>query len=297
MNIYEVHKADKVIFNQFSLKDQLIVYYKCPQKDKIIQLYSPYNEFTFGIEGRKTFHQADKSWTLSRDSGFLMKRTAFWEEIPGYDNNWKVMAFYLKDDYLKEIYNEFRPHLPLYEMPVPPNDMIIPMDINDRIRECYMSLIPYFKQPLPLPESIVEMKFKELLYNILVNPANRPILSYINSLVDGYVTPVWEIMERNYMYDLKLPEYAVLSNRSLATFKRDFQEYYGTSPGKWLTRKRLQRAKRFLETSQKSISDITFESGFANVSHFSRVFKDYYGKSPVEYRNTFFKDHKIPSSK
>jgi AraC family transcriptional regulator, exoenzyme S synthesis regulatory protein ExsA len=286
MNIYEFQKANKDTFHQFSVKDVLFVYYNCPQKDKIIQLYSPYNQFTFGLEGRKTFYQADKSWTVSKDSGFLLKRTAFNEEISDYTNDWKLLAFYLKDDYLKELFNEFRPHLPLNDLPDPPNDMIIKMDINDRIRSCYNSLLPYFNQTLPLPESILELKFKELLYNILINPANQRILSYINSLADGYETPLWEIMEKNYMYGLKLSEYAQLANRSLASFKREFQDYYDLSPGKWLTEKRLQRAKRFLKTSRKNISDIAFENGFNNVSHFSRIFKEHFGKSPVAYRNS-----------
>jgi AraC-like DNA-binding protein len=285
MNIYEIQKANKEIFTQFSLKGTLFVYYKCPQREKIVQLYSPYNQFTFCLNGRKTFHQADSSLTISKNSGYLLKRTAYHEELWDF-NEWEPMAFYLKDDYLKEIYNEFRPHLPLNDLPNPPKDMIITMDINDQIRECYTSLIPYFYQKLPLPESILEMKFKELLYNILANPANKLILSYINSLADGYTTPLWEIMEKNYMYDLKIAEYALLTNRSIASFKRDFKTYYGISPGKWLTEKRLQRAKMFLETSHKAIGDIVFESGFKNVSHFSRLFKEHFGNSPTSYRNS-----------
>ncbi len=264
----------------------LFVYYKCPQKEKLIRLYSPYNQFTFAINGKKIFHQADRSWTLSKNSGFLLKRTAFNEEIHEDAVGWELMAFYLKDDYLKAVYDEFRPSLPLTGLPAPPSDMIILMDIDDRIRACYTSLIPYFNQTLPLPETILEIKFKELLYNILVNPANTSILSYINNLVDGYETPVWEIMEKNFMYDLKLSEYALLANRSLASFKRDFYQHYGTSPGKWLREKRLQRARRYLETSQHRVSEIAFENGFSNVSHFSRVFKEYFGKSPADYRNS-----------
>jgi AraC family transcriptional regulator, exoenzyme S synthesis regulatory protein ExsA len=285
MNIYEFQK-DNNLFNQFSLKDILFVYYKCPQREKIVQLYSPFNQFTFAMNGRKTFHQADSSLTVSKNSGYLLKRTAYHEELWDF-NEWKPLAFYIKDDYLKEIYNEFRPHLPLNDLPDPPKDMIVKMEINDRIRNCYTTLIPYFHQPLPLPESILEMKFKELMYNILINPANKPILSYINSLADGYDTPLWEMMEKNYMYDLKLSDYAVLTNRSVASFKRDFKKYYGTSPGKWLTKKRLQRAKLFLETSEKSIGDIAFESGFKNISHFSRIFKENFGQSPATYRSGF----------
>lgn len=285
-NIYELQKANHDIFHQFSMKDVLFVYYKCPQIEKIIQLHSPYNQFTFAINGQKTFHQADDSWTLSKDSGYLLKRCGYNEEIYEDPNGWELMAFYLKDDYLKEVFNELRPHLPLNDLPDPPKDMILMMDIDDRTRNCYTSLIPYFEQKLPIPESIVEIKFKELIYNILINPANKSVLAYINSLGDGYVIPIWEVMEKNYMYDLKLPEFALLANRSLASFKREFQKHYSTSPGKWLTEKRLYRAKRFLETSQKNISEIAFDSGFRNISHFSRIFKKHFGKSPVAYRNS-----------
>jgi AraC-like DNA-binding protein len=91
-------------------------------------------------------------------------------------------------------------------------------------------------------------------------------------------------MEANYMYNLKLSEYAQLANRSLSAFKREFAAFYGTSPGKWLAEKRLARAKSQVETTQKSISEIAFENGYENNSHFSRVFKKRYGKSPFHFR-------------
>lgn len=86
--------------------------------------------------------------------------------------------------------------------------MVLVMDINNRIRNCYLSMIPYFKQAEPIPENILEIKLKELLYNVFINPKNRNIISYINSLADGYKTPIWDIIEANYMYNLKLSEYA-----------------------------------------------------------------------------------------
>src|SRR5690606_35104022 len=130
---------------------------------------------------------------------------------------------------------------------------------NDRIRDCYLSLIPYFNQTAPLPEEILEIKLKELLYNVFINPENRNILSYINSIADGYKTPIWEIMEANYMYNLKLSEYAQLTNRSLSAFKREFIEFYGTTPGKWMAEKRLGRSRTLIEPTSKTISEVAFE--------------------------------------
>ncbi len=284
MNIYEFHKTNPDIFRQFSIKDVLFLYYKCPQKDRILQLHSTYNQFTFSLNGGRIFHQGENLYHVNKDSGFLLRRAGFLQEMSDEFLGWKLLAFYITDDYLKKIFDEFRTGLPLAGLLAPPMEMMIRIHINDRIRNCYESFIPYFDQEAPLPEQILEIKLKELLYNVFINPPNRNVLSYINNLADGHVTPIWEIMEANYMYNLKLPEYAQLANRSLSVFKREFVAFYGISPGKWLAEKRIERAKTQVETTQKPVSEIAFENGFANSAHFSRVFKDRYGISPAHYR-------------
>lgn len=284
MNVYELHKANPDIFKQFSVKDILFLYYHCPQKEKILKLHSPLNQLTFSISGKRIFHQGEHTYTVNKNSGFLLRRAAFLQEMDDEIKGWELMAFYLKDEFLKNIFNEFRPHLPLSNLPPPSNEMVIPLNINDRTRSSYLSLIPYFNQLDSIPEEILIIKLKELLYNVFINPKNRSLLSYVNSLADGFKTPIWEIMEANYMYNLKLSDYAQLAGTSLSSFKREFEEYYGTTPGKWILERRLERAKRLIHTSQKTISEITFECGFKNVSHFSRIFKEKFKLSPTVYR-------------
>jgi len=79
---------------------------------------------------------------------------------------------------------------------------------------------------------------------------------------------------------MEIKDFANIANRSLSTFKRDFKKHYNTSPGKWITNRRLERAKAFLETTDKAISEVAFECGFKNASHFSRVFKKKFNTSP-----------------
>ena len=86
------------------------------------------------------------------------------------------------------------------------------------------------------------------------------------------------------MFNLTVAEFARLAQRSEATFKRDFFAWYQTTPGKWLTQKRLEYAKRLLNTSNRNVNEIAFDSGFENLSHFSRIFKEKYGISPLQYR-------------
>jgi AraC family transcriptional regulator, exoenzyme S synthesis regulatory protein ExsA len=60
-----------------------------------------------------------------------------------------------------------------------------------------------------------------------------------------------EIMEANYTFNLSIAEFARISQRSHASFKRDFISCYKTTPGKWLVQKRLEYAKHLLESSSK----------------------------------------------
>jgi transcriptional regulator GlxA family with amidase domain len=139
------------------------------------------------------------------------------------------------------------------------------------------------QQPAP-SENLLELKFKELLFNIFSNPANKGLVAYANSLCDSHKPSLLEIMEANYTFNLSIAQFARLAQRSLAAFKREFAGYYQTTPGKWLLQKRLEYAEHLLETSNKNINEITDECGFENATHFSRVFKEKFGLSPLLYR-------------
>jgi transcriptional regulator GlxA family with amidase domain len=91
-------------------------------------------------------------------------------------------------------------------------------------------------------------------------------------------------MEENYRYNVGLEDLAKMAFRSLPTFKREFKEIFRTTPGKWLLERRLKNAHLLLQTTLMNVNEIAFESGFENYTHFSRVFKAEFGKSPFHFR-------------
>lgn len=93
-----------------------------------------------------------------------------------------------------------------------------------------------------------------------------------------------DVMERNCIYNMKMEEFARLCGRSLTSFKRDFMITYRTTPGRWLALKRLEYARHLLETTDKNINELTFESGFENPSHFIRTFKQAFRMTPLQYK-------------
>ena len=80
-------------------------------------------------------------------------------------------------------------------------------------------------------------------------------------------------MIENFHYDLKIEDYAKLCGKSLSSFKRDFKEYFNTTPGKWLIDKRLEHSMTLLLGSNMTVSQIGYECGFKNNSHFIQAFK------------------------
>jgi AraC-like DNA-binding protein len=93
-----------------------------------------------------------------------------------------------------------------------------------------------------------------------------------------------QIMEANFCFNLSLGDFAKLCNRSLSTFKRDFQCVYGDPPGRWLTGKRLEYAAVLLRDPELQVTQVALQCGFEDLSHFSRAFKARFGSSPARFR-------------
>ena len=271
------------IVKHLAVKDALFLYYQCPQVDKQMQLFSHYNEIMFTLDGGRVLHQSGKSCHLTKHSCILSRKTAYLQEMPEA-TEWKVLAFYFKDSFFRQVIEEYHQYLPLANLPDTTPDMLLEIHLNETTRAFFFSILPYFKQKLPVPEGLLELKFKELLFNIFLDPANKDVLAYANSIMNISKTPIWEVMEKNYMYNLTVEQFARMANRSLSVFKKEFFQYYQTTPGRWLTQKRLELAMSFLEAGKQNIGEVAFNSGFENLSHFSRVFKEKYGVSPTKMR-------------
>jgi AraC-like DNA-binding protein len=75
---------------------------------------------------------------------------------------------------------------------------------------------------------------------------------------------------------------------SRSAFARDFKTTLGVTPMEFVTRIRLNLARRLLVTSVRPVEAIAAEVGFSSRSHFSRVFRDHYGTDPSTFRRRNF---------
>ena len=73
-----------------------------------------------------------------------------------------------------------------------------------------------------------------------------------------------------------------------SAFARDCNATLGVTPMEFVTRNRLNLARRLLVSTVRPVEAIAAEVGFSSRSHFSRVFRDHYGTDPSTFRRRNF---------
>ncbi|MEV0444259.1 helix-turn-helix domain-containing protein [Streptomyces spectabilis] len=86
---------------------------------------------------------------------------------------------------------------------------------------------------------------------------------------------------------LQLRDLAEQEAMSVRTFTRRFREEVGVSPGQWLTRQRVERARHLLESTSLSVDRIARESGFGTAQSMRQHLQSVLGVTPTAYRRTF----------
>jgi AraC family transcriptional regulator len=65
---------------------------------------------------------------------------------------------------------------------------------------------------------------------------------------------------------------------------RCFPKYFNTTVGDYLKKLRIEQAAGFLTKADVSLTQVSYECGFADQSHFIRSFKQAVGVTPLQYR-------------
>jgi AraC family transcriptional regulator len=84
-----------------------------------------------------------------------------------------------------------------------------------------------------------------------------------------------------------LGELASVCELSIRHFNRAFRESMGMSPHAWLVHYRVEKAKGLLTNSPRVLADIALDCGFADQSHFTRMFQRMTGISPGRRRRLY----------
>ena len=93
-----------------------------------------------------------------------------------------------------------------------------------------------------------------------------------------------DAIDRSYANTLDITDLAQVASVSEAHFIRTFRATFGETPHRYLQRRRVERAMFLLRETERSVTDICMDVGFASLGTFSRTFHEIVGMTPIAYR-------------
>ena len=123
-------------------------------------------------------------------------------------------------------------------------------------------------------ESLVLQVLGQMLQDTEMSLKKNPI----------WVTKIIEILNETFSEKLTLTGLSNSLGIHPAHLSRDFPKHFQCTLGNYIRKLKIQKSLSLLSKKTISLSDITFECGFADQSHFNRCFKDIMGVTPFAYR-------------
>ncbi len=134
-----------------------------------------------------------------------------------------------------------------------------------------------------LPQGLTPLKILEFLTLLLDADEAHSLARHLAGFQNPSSRNLRQLMEAHYDKPLTLADFASLSGRSLSSFKRDFERYFESTPRQWLIQRRMAKAQQLMQKDSMNVTQVAFEVGYENVSHFIKAFKKHYQVTPKQF--------------
>ena len=253
-----------------------IVYSCYHSRNRDGEHFVPEHTVSFQIDGSLILNDGVREYPSAKGSFRLIRRNQLLKFIkyPPENGDFKSISIYLDQETLREFSLEYG----ISAGPVKKQRSVIDIRKNSLLDVYMHSLVSYAEAGYLNNGALVKNKVHEgVLLLLQLHPELKDILFDFS---EPHKIDLEAFMNQHFHFNVKLDRFAYLTGRSLATFKRDFEKIFDTSPRKWLQQKRLQEAHYLLAKKGKSPLDIYLDLGFEDLTHFSHAFKRQYGYAP-----------------
>ncbi len=253
------------------------ILYSCySQKSSEGEQFVPEHIFGYTFSGTNQIYIAGQNHTFNAGDFRLLRRNELikFTKQPPPGGEYRSISICMDQETLHEISEEYDLRM---DKPYS-SDQSFPLQPNPLFKNYIDSLTPYLNGTSEINKVITRLKVKEIVMILLeTNPMLKNVLFDFSE--PGKID-LEAYMNQNYKFNVDLNRFAYLTGRSLATFKRDFERIYHTSPNRWLQKKRLADAYYLLKEKGWKTTEVYLEVGFKDLSHFSFAFKKAFGISP-----------------
>ena len=204
----------------------------------------------------------------------------------GNENSARSIVVQFKKDFLGEEFfknAETQPIKNLFDKAK--SGILITGKTRDRVaREMiFLQTVPPFQKLLGLLDLLNTIATSKD-FEIIDNQPDKYDLSAVDL---ERINKVYAYVIEHYTQDIHLETAAHLTNMTETAFCRYFKKITKKTFLDLVTEFRIKHACNLLNSTDKQVAEVCFESGFGNISHFNKQFKVVTGYSPLNYRKMF----------
>ncbi|MCE5345745.1 MAG: helix-turn-helix transcriptional regulator [Bacteroidales bacterium] len=134
----------------------------------------------------------------------------------------------------------------------------------------------------------LHQKAIELFNLFLERVEQRTIIHDISGIHSSDIEAVFFIRKQileNLISPPPLRQLSIEAGMSISKLQKCFQQVFGKSISQYALSEKMNLARKMLDTKKYSISEVGYQIGYSNLSHFTKAFKNEFGINPKSYLN------------
>ena len=231
------------------------------------------------LQGSKIIHAKNEDIRINvNEILFLTQNNYYMSERMTNKSKYKSMIIYFDDKFVFEFIKKYKINIQTKES----KNLIKVAYKHDA---AFTNSVDFFQQYLEhrFDTNLLKLKIEEmLLHTMRVN--SKGFGSFLNAVIRTSQDRILYILESNIDIIGSVDDMCTLSRLSPSQLRRAIKKATNTTPKLWIDAKRMQKATLMLKNTDKSITEIASETGYATVSWFISQFKKQYNQTPKEYR-------------
>ncbi|MDR9415729.1 MAG: AraC family transcriptional regulator N-terminal domain-containing protein [Gracilimonas sp.] len=146
-------------------------------------------------------------------------------------------------------------------------------------------LFHIFTEEYKQRDLLIDLNISELIIHMLQTESRNLLLkNYRDHVTKNGIAASVEYIQNNLDTNITVKQLADVACMSKASFYRYFNNEFGVSPGEYITREKIKKAKDLLLHSEDNVTEISLQMGFSSLSHFIKLFKDHTGVTPKQFQ-------------
>ena len=258
---------------EYPLKDHPSGYYFSWENGRILHEY----QILYITEGSGILETRKNKYTLTQGSVMIISPGKWHRYRPHKKSGWVESYVGFDGKFAKHILTS---ETMVHQLPV------INCGLNEELIDSFFKIFEITQKEKPGYQQVAAGEVIKLIGQVLSLVKNKDFSGKpIESIIEAARFTIHEQLN----LEINFRELAEQNNIGYSYFRKMFKKYTGISPGQYHLQQRISKAKDLIVTTDKSIKEIAWETGFESIYYFSRIFKEKLGRTPSEFRKRVLK--------